>query len=172
MPTVLLDPLPREIALLAERRRALGQDRLDEMWEGVLHMVPAPSFEHAVLGARVKSLLAPLAAAAGLVVTDEFNLGDSEEDFRVPDGGLHRQGATGIWQPTAALVLEIVSPGDETWQKLPFYAAHRVDELLIVDVQQRSVQWLALSGDGYEHVERSGLVDLGVSQLASLIDWP
>jgi hypothetical protein len=30
-----------------ERRRACGLDRLDEVWEGVLHMVPAPSFEHA-----------------------------------------------------------------------------------------------------------------------------
>ena len=29
------------------------------------------------------------------------------------------------------LVIEIVSPGDDTWKKLPFYAAHDVDELLI-----------------------------------------
>ena len=32
-------------ALIAERRR-LGHDRFDEMWEGVLHMVPSPGFGH------------------------------------------------------------------------------------------------------------------------------
>jgi len=30
---------------------------------------------------------------------------------------------------TVALVVEIVSPGDESWQKLPFYAAHSAGEL-------------------------------------------
>ena len=28
-------------------RRVSVLDRLDEVWEGVLHIVPAPSFEHA-----------------------------------------------------------------------------------------------------------------------------
>jgi hypothetical protein len=27
-------------------RRAKGLDRWDEVWEGVLHMTPAPSYEH------------------------------------------------------------------------------------------------------------------------------
>jgi hypothetical protein len=39
--------------------------------------------------------------------------------------GLHRPGAAKMWHPTAALVIEILSPGDETWAKLPFYAAHQ-----------------------------------------------
>ena len=55
----------------------------------------------------------------------EFNLGESEHDFRVPDGGLHRPGGDEMWHPSAALVVEIVSPDDETWQKLPFYAGTR-----------------------------------------------
>jgi hypothetical protein len=33
-------------AALLEQRRRLGLDRGDEMWEGVLHMTPAPSNEH------------------------------------------------------------------------------------------------------------------------------
>ena len=37
-------------------------------------------------------------------MTSGFNLGESEEDYRVPDGGLHRPGATGVWHGTAALV--------------------------------------------------------------------
>jgi len=31
---------------LLEQRRRLGLDRWDEMWEGVLHMSPAPAREH------------------------------------------------------------------------------------------------------------------------------
>jgi Uma2 family endonuclease len=171
MPTVVLDPVPREITQLVERRRALDQDRLDEVWEGVLHMVPAPSFEHAAIAARLKALMAPLAGAAGLIVTDEFNLGDSEQDFRVPDGGLHRPGASGVWQATAALVMEVLSPDDEAWQKLPFYAAHHVDEVLIVDPQEKAVHWLALSEGGYRPLDRSALIDLGPVDLASQLDF-
>ena len=41
--------------------------------------------------------------------------------------------------PTAELVVEIVLPGDGTWDKLSFYAAHDVGELLIVDPQKGEV---------------------------------
>jgi hypothetical protein len=69
-------------------------------------------------------------------------------------------------------VLEIVSPGDKTWEKLGFYAAHEVDELLIVDKQECRVHWLQLTDGDYEPVQRSGLVALGPDELASQIDWP
>ncbi len=172
MRTVVLDPPTAGLEGLRENRRRSGLDRLDEVWEGVLHMVPAPGFGHATLGAQLKSLLRAPAVAAGLTVTDEFNLGEDEHDFRVPDGGLHRPGAGGTWLPTAALVVEIVSPGDESWEKLPFYAAHDVDELLIVDPQERSMDWLRLLDGKYRAVERSGLIDCGPSELAKQIDWP
>jgi len=122
----------------------------------------------------LKSLLREPALAAGLIVTDEFNLGEGEHDFRVPDGGLHRPDAAGTWLATAALVVEIVSPGDESWEKLPFYAAHCVDEALIVDPQKRSVDWLGLDehGGGYRPIEHSSLVDLGPHDLGESIDWP
>lgn len=53
----------------------------------------------------------------------------------MPDGALFRAIPEHVFMATAALVLEIVSPDDETWDKLDFYAAHDVDELLIVDPQ-------------------------------------
>ena len=68
--------------------------------------------------------------------------------------------------------MEVVSPDDETWQKLPFYAAHDVEEILIVDPEKRSVQWLALADGSYEPIERSRLIDLSAAQLAQRIDWP
>ncbi len=173
MSTLVLGTPPPELAALLERRRQAGVDRLDEVWEGVLHMVPGPSVEHARICQQLAEVLGPLARTAGLVPTmSEFNVGESEHDFRVPDGGLHRPGAAGVWHPTAALVVEILSPDDESRQKLPFYAAHGVDEVLLVDPEQRLVTWLALRDGAYEPVERSALIALGPVELAERIDWP
>jgi hypothetical protein len=135
-------------------------------------MNPAPSGRHGQLEAQLTQLIAPRAKAVGLVMTGQFNLGDSERDYRVPDGGLHRAWSDSIWYPTAVLALEIISPGDESYQKLPFYAAHRVDEAVIVDPDRRQVEWLGLAGDKYEPVKTSGLIELGAAELAQRIDWP
>ncbi len=173
MPTLVLGTPPPELEALRERRRRAGVDRLDEVWHGVHHMVPGPSFEHAHVAQQLAVLLDAPARAAGLVPTmHEFNLGEGEHDFRVPDGGLHRPGAAGVWLSTAPLVVEVRSPGDETWQKLPFFAAHHVDEVLIVDPAERMVTWLGLRDGDYEPIGRSGLVELGPAALAAQLDWP
>jgi Uma2 family endonuclease len=173
MRTVVLDPPTAGLEELLERRRRWGADRHDEVWEGVLHLGPAPHGRHVDVQQQLAELLGPVARAAGLFPTiGEFNLGDSAEDFRVPDGGLHRKREDTLWYPTAALVVEIVSPSDETWEKLPFYAAHHVDEVLIVDPRERSVSWLELEDGEYRPIERSGLIDLGAQGLAEQLDWP
>jgi Uma2 family endonuclease len=169
--TLLPDLPPAEIEAVLERRRRTGADRFDEVWEGVVHMVPAPADRHALIEWQLPRLLGPAADRAGLLLSGQFNIGRSE-DYRVPDGGLHRAGSWGTYASTAALVVEIVSPGDETWQKLSFFAAHRVDELLIVDPASNEVHWFALVEAAYEPVVRSGLIDLGPSELAQQIDWP
>ena len=171
MPTYVSDPQPVEVASLIERRRRLGQDLLDEMWDGVLHMNPAPDIGHGKLETQLARLLGPLVDAAGLTMSGQFNLGD-EDDFRVPDGGLHRGNPSGVWLATAAVVMEIVSPGDETYAKLSFYAAHEVGELLIVDQPGREVKWLGLTAGRYQPLTASGLIDLGPDELAQRIDWP
>lgn len=172
MATVVLDPYAYELEALKERRRVSGLDRLDEVWEGVLHMVPAPSLEHARIAQQLAVALDGPARAAGLIAAmHEFNLGDSEQDYRIPDGGLLRPGAGGVWLHTAALVVEIISPGDETWKKLPFYTKHGVDEVLIVDPAARALHWLGLAEGEYSPIERSGLIELGVADLAEQIDW-
>jgi Uma2 family endonuclease len=135
-------------------------------------MVPAPSGLHGSVEWQLAQILGPLAGGAGLHAGGQFNLGESEHDYRVPDGGLHRAPPLATWFPTAALVLEIVSPGDESWEKLPFYAAHHVDEVLIVDPQERAVSWLGLEDGEYHPIERSGLVDLGARGLTEQLDWP
>lgn len=173
MPTLVLDPQPAEIEELVARRRELGIDRWDEVWDGVLHMIPPPSHEHQRLASRLHRLLGPLADEAGLELTGEIGIGSDEHDHRAPDLAVHRPAdVRPRWHHTAALVVEIVSPNDKTWDKLDFYAAHHVDELLIVDPEQRAISWLGLREKKYFPVERSGLIELGPSELAARIDWP
>ena len=171
MRTVVLGQRPRELDKLIERRRATGADRYDEVWEGEYHMAPAPHSAHGQLENTLAALLRPLALRAGLVPTGSFNLG-RPEDYRVPDGGLHVGHPSAVWLPTAALVLEIVSPGDESWDKLPFYAAHGVDEVVIADPHARRVAWLARRDDGYEPATRSALLDVAAADLVADVDWP
>ncbi len=172
MRTLVLDPPTAGLEELLERRRRSGLDRLDEVWEGVLHMVPAPTHEHGDLESQLHTILRPLASKAALTMVGRSNLSEDEHDYRVPDSALHRAGASGAWHPTAPLVVEIVSPGDESWEKLPFYAAHRVDEVLILDPQEHTVSWLALDAGEYHPIEHSALIDLGPSELAEQIEWP
>jgi Uma2 family endonuclease len=171
MPTLVRDPQPMEFERLLERRRRLGQDLFDEVWEGVLHVNPAPHSQHGRLEWQLAGILGPLAASAGLRALGQFNLGE-EGDYRVPDGALVGPGPDAVYLPTAALVLEIVSPDDETWDKLDFYAGHGVDELLIVDPQKRAVDWLSLRGRQYEPIKRSAVIALGAGEVAERIDWP
>ena len=157
MPTLVKDPPPAGFEELLERRHRLGQDLFDEVWDGVLHVNPAPHSRHGKVDAQLAALLHEPAREAGLVQSGPLNLGEAD-DFRVPDRALLLPGPDDVYLPTAALVVEVVSPGDDSWQKLDFYAAHHVDELLI---------------DGsYRSVERSELIALGPAGLAELIDWP
>jgi Uma2 family endonuclease len=130
-----------------------------------------PSGKHGEVESQLHALLRPLAQAAGLRMRGQFNLGE-DGDYRVPDGGLHRDRSDRVYYPSAALVIEVVSPGDESWGKLDFYAAHGVEELLIVDPQEKAVSWLGLEGGEYQHLKRSRLIELGASELAARIDWP
>lgn len=121
-------------ALLEERRRT-GADRWDEVWEGVLHMVPPPSEKHQRLNADLFIVLAPLARSRGLLPYIETGLFRSEHDYRVPDqmyAEPDQIGERGV-EGTAKLVVEITSPGDETYEKLDWYADTGVDTVLVVD---------------------------------------
>src|SRR5262249_52947686 len=106
-------------------------------------MGPAPHRSHGWLDDEIAVHLRPFARPLGLYGSGPFNRGTAE-DFRVPDRGLLRDPPTSAWASTAALVVEIESAGDETWDKLGFYAEHDVDEVLIVSAEKRSVVWLVL----------------------------
>ncbi len=172
MKTVVLDPAPVELARLIERRKRLGLDRYDEVWEGVYHMAPAPRYGHAYLDDELTRILRPHAEAAGLAGSGPFNLGH-HDDFRVLDHGYHRgrPDPEAVYLDTAALVVEIVSPGDETYDKLPFYAARGVDEVLIVEPTERRIRILALARGHYEDIGSSAVLDVDVDQIQAAVRW-
>lgn len=130
-------------SLLAERQR-LGTDRWDEMWEGVLHMVPPPSSSHQRLGSRLLQCLLEAAARCGLEGAYESGLFAPlrSDSFRVPDlvvarpDRWSRRGVEGA----ASLVVELLSPGDESFDKLPFYEQLGVAEVLFLDALTRELR--------------------------------
>ncbi len=157
-------------ALLAERRRT-GADSHDEMWEGVLHMVPPASGPHQRLGTDLVVVLAPLAKERGLVAWYETGLFRPAvpDDYRVPDqiyARAERSTGRGV-EGAAELVVEIRSPGDETDAKLGFFASLGVGEVLVLEPETRAAELYA-GGDGSMVPVQVGaggltLVALGVS---------
>ncbi|MGH9060579.1 MAG: Uma2 family endonuclease [Acidimicrobiales bacterium] len=171
MRTVVLGVRPAELEAAIERRRASGGDLYDEIWEGEYHMAPAAHPFHGYLDDEIAALLRPLAQRVGLVGTGPFNLG-APDDYRVPDRGLHRQLPRTTWVPTAAMVVEILSPDDESLDKLAFYAAHGVEEVLVIDGEARRVRFLVSSGGGYGEASVSSLLGVAAAELAVRITWP
>ncbi|HZV01348.1 MAG TPA: Uma2 family endonuclease [Planctomycetota bacterium] len=137
-------------SLLEERRRS-GADLWDEVWNGVLHMVPAPSRWHQRFGSKLFVRLEPIAEKLGFEASYETsiyrpNVGD--RDYRTPDIVVYapsngsQRGVEGI----AELAVEILSPGDETYEKLPFYVEVGVREILVVDPDSRAVELFVPEG--------------------------
>lgn len=172
---LVLEPVPTEIEALIQRRHALGLDTFDEVWEGVYHMTPGPSGPHAYLLSRLIVLLEPYAKAAGLVSVTGFNLGPGPDDYRVPDSGFLREIPAGVWLPTAAVVVEILSPGDETYDKFGFYSAHGVEEIFVVDPATRSFKIWRRGGEdvpSYHQTGASAVLAITAADMMAAIDWP
>lgn len=171
MTSVVVGEHPEFEAWLA-RRRSEGLDARDEVWKGVPHVAPHEHSRNGEIAGQLTELLAAPTRAAGLRVGGSFNLG-VRDDYRVPDLGYHRLDADrGAYVPTAALVVEVLSPGDESLAKLPFYAERGVDEVWLVDPVQRTVVVSVLTPAGYEHSGRSPLVDVSSEQVERALDWP
>ena len=145
-------------AILAWRRRT-GADRWDEMWEGVLHMTPAPTKKHQALQGQLNTWLdtywAKPHGGEVLPTVNVASVGGWPDDYRIPDL---------VWltpdrfdidrdeylEGDPSVVVEIRSPGDETLEKLTFYAKLGVPEVWIIERDTRVPRVLRLAGAGYE----------------------
>jgi Uma2 family endonuclease len=168
--TVVLGDLP-ELDALLRRRRALGQDKRDEVWEGVYYVVPHASYPHGRMQVRFGHLIELLGEPLGLSASVEANLGTSD-DFRVPDVVAARGEPTTLYVATAAIVVEILSPNDQTFAKFGFYAARGVEEVWVADLDERSVRIWELDREGYAETGRSGVLQLTADEVRDRISWP
>ena len=171
MRTIVLGEQPAPLQSWLEQRRALGQDKFDEVWEGEYHVAPEAHGRHGDVAHQLGGLLSPRARTAGLRGSGPLNLG-TQVDYRVPDQAYLRQRATEVWNPSAVIVVEVVSPGDESYAKLGFYHRLGVEEVLIVDPLRRAVEWYQRSEAGFDQCGASRLLSVTEANLAAEIDWP
>jgi Uma2 family endonuclease len=137
MRAVMPSVLPEVIAL----RKQTGADRYDEMWEGVLHMPPMPNRYHQNLVWSMETYLRfNWARPQQGRVYHEVNLasiGGWPNDYRIPDLLLLKPERFAIdhneyFEGPPNVVVEIHSPGDETYEKLSFYAELGVPEVCVI----------------------------------------
>ena len=142
-----------------EELRQSGADRWDEMWEGVLHVPPSATVEHQSFGG---SLLVWLtihwAKPNGCRVYPTVNISDREQDWthndRIPDLTLLTPDRFHIDRSefffgAPLVVVEIRSPKDESYEKMPFYAKIGVPEVWVFDRDSKRPEIFRLEDDAY-----------------------
>ena len=139
-------------AELAERK-AWGLDRRDEMWEGVLHMTPAPSVEHQRVIEELILFLKPLLrSTARGALRAGINVFRADKDYRIPDLTFVAAGREAVVAEDGTrgggpdAVIEIRSPDDESYEKLPFYAAIGTREAIVIDRDSKRTEIFRLAG--------------------------
>ena len=148
-----------------ERRRHLGLDKKDELWDGAWHLVNPPKSWHQRLNLDMGLVLGLRARNIGLEpFLDTGVIADLEKNFRIPDQVYARpdhvvdDGVIG-----AELVVEVRSPGDESYAKLQFYSERGVTEALIVH-EDRRVELYRLDESGtYKPVDDGASTALRVT---------
>ncbi len=145
-----------------EERRRTGADRWDEMWEGTLHMPPAPNRDHQDFEFELQAWLKQVwARPRGCRVHHQINLamfGRWPDDYRIPDLLLLTPDRFQIdhneyFEGAPTVTVEIHSPGDEAYEKLEFYAGLDVPEVWIIDRDTRVLELFMLRGDEYDRHE-------------------
>lgn len=144
----ILEPaLARQII---RERQERGIDDHDEVWDGVYVMPPLANNPHQDLVLDLCVLLHQVIAQErrGRVLPGA-NVSDRrrhwEKNFRGPDvvvvlNDSRAVDCTTHWMGGPDFLVEIQSPGDDTDEKIPFYGAVQVRELLIVHRDTRALR--------------------------------
>lgn len=152
MRAVLVNITDEELA----HRRSIGLDRWDEMWDGVLHMTPAPSLEHQRIADELIMFLGRHVTTSGRgtlrSAINVFSNAPARIDYRIPDltfvatGREHVLREDGVRGGGPDAVIEIRSPEDETYEKLAFYAALGTREVIVIDRDSKRPEIYRLAG--------------------------
>ena len=150
MRAVLVHVTDQELA----HRRSIGADHWDEMWEGVLHMAPAPSLEHQrVLGQLVVFLVPLLQSSKRGTLLPGINVFRTTTNYRIPDLTFVATGRDDVLSDAGVreggspdAVIEVRSPEDETYEKFPFYAAIGTREVIVIDRDTKRPEIYRLAG--------------------------
>jgi Uma2 family endonuclease len=167
MTAVILDK-SLERSLIARRRR-LGIDHFDEVWDGVYVMSPAADIEHFEVSNDLATVLTITVKWAGLGdVLPGVNISDRKDDwkknFRVPDVTVFLKGNPAEdcythWWGGPDFAVEVVSPNDRSRKKIPFYEKVNTRELLIIDRRPWRLSFYRLAGSQLQFIGESTLKD-------------
>ena len=163
MATLILD---RELAEQIRVKRAeSGGDRWDEVWEGTYVMAPLPNNEHQAFVNKLATILQLVVNWERDSVFPGANVSDQPDDwtfnYRCPDVAVYLHGNPAKdrgthWLGGPDLAIEILSPDDRSYDKIPFYESVGTRELLLIDRHPWQIELLRLDGDQ--------LVSAGVSR--------
>lgn len=173
MRTVILGERPPALDAYLEERRRNGLDTHDEVWNGEYHMAPAAHPRHGFVQMELLAALRDHARRCGLVATAEINVGTSEKDYRVPDGAVLDELPPDTFVPTALIVVEVLSPHDETFEKFAFYHARDVREIIVADPEARVVDvYQRADVPRYVRTASSGVLGVDARALTDAVAWP
>ena len=132
--------------------------------------MPPANMNHAFTQIELALLLRALASPRGLKISGAFNLG-KPDDYRVPDLGVLRGSPDELYVSTAAMIVEILSPYDKTFD---FYGRQGVEEILVADLEQRSFRLWRYDEptSSYLESESSRILETTLTELQATISWP
>lgn len=128
---------------LIARRRRLGLDKSDEVWNGVYVMAPLANDEHQDVVGGLDALFREVIQSQKLGVTRPgVNVSDRRsgwrKNYRCPDVAVflnetHAVNCDTHWFGGPDFAVEVASPGENVTKKLGFYAKVGTREVLILN---------------------------------------
>jgi Uma2 family endonuclease len=153
-----------------------------ELYEGEAYMVPSPSVKHQRISGNLQVLLRQflLENGQGEVFYAPLDVVFSESTVVQPDIlfiSHQRRGIIGEQNISGApdLVIEILSPSSEERDrgiKLQLYCRYGVQEYWLVDSEERTVEVLALSPEGYQVLGQYSGDEVVSSQVLAGFQFP
>ena len=158
-----------KVRRIIHRRRRLGLDRKDEVWNGRYIIMPDPDNVHQDLVGSLLTVLRIVISWAKLGnAYPGCNISDREDkwtsNYRVPDVTVFlndnpAENRNTHWLGGPDLAIEIVSDNDKSRKKLDFYASVGTRELIILDRAPWQLELFRLTNGELISVGKSSVTD-------------